>query len=816
MATDITLRSTKGSALTHDEMDTNLTNLQTTADAAVATAATLTADKAEATALGVANTDQNMGSFTGSTISDNVSAKAAIQALETAVETKANATAVGVTASAANMGAYTGATIPDNETAKQNIQSLETAVETKANASALGVTASAADMGTFTGSTIADSQTGKQALQALETAVETKANASALGVTSSAANMGTYTGSTITDNQTAKQNIQELETSLETKAPSAFSHSTSYSAGTVGAKLKQIINIKDAPYNAAGDGVTNDRAAFVSAVADARGKTLVIPEGNYLINTDGGSITLEEVTLQGEGVLDGANGSIDQGAVLHFTGTTNSPFKVRRGTTVEGLGFYYPNQTDSASPTAYPPIFAFDFTNGAVQFVFIRDNVAFNAYKFADIDDSAGGVGHVWIEDNTICALNRGIYLRRNLEHLRICGNNFTFGHWLAATEAGARAYVRANAIYIEVAESDGVEIFDNLFFGSLNAIKTSGTGLCQFMLIEQNKFDQVRRGVLATGSGRFDGSIINNTFNCFNGQDTTLQGRSIDIQTTGAGKESISITANSFLMATEDHIFVSGNTPTRDILIGPNNYRLWAVYKAAGAYGAINAGGTNTNITVSGGWFVGADYSAYANGIMGSPNVFQCTGATFNACLAATNVTTNTAILTGNVSYSTNGATSDVLTATNAWQTGNKWDKPSTTSTKPAFLVRKSASQTFNSGTLTDAVWGNEVTDKGGNFASNVFTAPVAGRYRFEWSLMHDNTGVAGDRWVIVLLTSAGNFSRSYQMIADYNSVSGSAMVELATSGTAKIQVQRVGGAGNFVTHNDGDYNYFSGALIE
>lgn len=130
MPTSLTLRSVKGSALTHNEMDTNLTNLRTTADDALAATDTLTADKAEAAALGVANTDQNMGSFTGTTIPDNVSAKVGMQSLETAVETKANASAVGVTSSAANMGTYAGTTIPDNETAKQNIQSLETAHET--------------------------------------------------------------------------------------------------------------------------------------------------------------------------------------------------------------------------------------------------------------------------------------------------------------------------------------------------------------------------------------------------------------------------------------------------------------------------------------------------------------------------------------------------------------------------------------------------------------------------------------------------------------------------------------------------------------
>lgn len=147
MTTSITLRSTKGSALTHAEMDANLTNLQTTADAAKAATDTLTANKAEAAALGVANTDQNMGSFTGTTIADNVSAKVGMQSLETAVETKANASAVGVTSSAANMGTYTGTTIPDNETAKQNLQTLETAVEARVVSATLAASGGSALVG---------------------------------------------------------------------------------------------------------------------------------------------------------------------------------------------------------------------------------------------------------------------------------------------------------------------------------------------------------------------------------------------------------------------------------------------------------------------------------------------------------------------------------------------------------------------------------------------------------------------------------------------------------------------------------------------
>lgn len=125
MTTPLTLRETKGTPLTHAEMDENLTQLRDTADA-----------KAQATAIGILATAENLGSFTGSTIADGATVKDALQALETAAEsvtttaaTKANASALGVTASAADMGTFTGATIPDTQTAKQALQALETAFE---------------------------------------------------------------------------------------------------------------------------------------------------------------------------------------------------------------------------------------------------------------------------------------------------------------------------------------------------------------------------------------------------------------------------------------------------------------------------------------------------------------------------------------------------------------------------------------------------------------------------------------------------------------------------------------------------------------
>lgn len=94
-------------------------------------------------AIGIAGAASNMGAFTTTVITDNQTVKTGMEELGAAVEavqadadaaqatadTKSNASAVGVTSSAANMGTYTGSTITDNQTAKQNIQELETAVE---------------------------------------------------------------------------------------------------------------------------------------------------------------------------------------------------------------------------------------------------------------------------------------------------------------------------------------------------------------------------------------------------------------------------------------------------------------------------------------------------------------------------------------------------------------------------------------------------------------------------------------------------------------------------------------------------------------
>mgnify|MGYP000386211971 CR=1 FL=1 len=93
------------------------------------------------TTTGTADGETDMGTYTGSTISDNGSTKANIQELETAVEANdadiaANVsdiadlrTTTGTADGDTDMGTFTGAIITDNVSTKTALQELETAVE---------------------------------------------------------------------------------------------------------------------------------------------------------------------------------------------------------------------------------------------------------------------------------------------------------------------------------------------------------------------------------------------------------------------------------------------------------------------------------------------------------------------------------------------------------------------------------------------------------------------------------------------------------------------------------------------------------------
>lgn len=214
----------------------------------------------------------------------------------------------------AELAATGGAALIGTTTASNSVQALLDSIR-----AAIGVAGAASNMGAFTTPVITDNQSVKAGMEELGAAVgaaqadadtaqataDTKANASALGRSASDTNMGTYTGSTITDNQTAKQNIQELETAVELRETAAFSHSGSYTAGTVRKKLQQVIDPRDAPYNAAADGSTDDTVAIEAAEADGR-----IVDGRGLVYA---------VTAAPEDFSRFRNAAFKVGSVTHMT-----------------------------------------------------------------------------------------------------------------------------------------------------------------------------------------------------------------------------------------------------------------------------------------------------------------------------------------------------------------------------------------------------------------------------------------------------------------------------------------------------------------
>ena len=186
---------------------------------------------------GVAENGTNLGTFSGSTIADDLSVKPALQALETAVETKETQAVVaevnsnvddlisltGVSENVTNLGTFAGATIDNSVTVKAALQALETAIEAETAARGQALTdlvdgaPAALDTLNELAAALNDDASAASTLTAAINANETHIDnmATLTGVAKDAVNLGTFSGATIPDSRTVKAALQEVETALE-------------------------------------------------------------------------------------------------------------------------------------------------------------------------------------------------------------------------------------------------------------------------------------------------------------------------------------------------------------------------------------------------------------------------------------------------------------------------------------------------------------------------------------------------------------------------------------------------------------------------
>ena len=139
----------------------------------------------------------------------------------------------------------------------------------------------------------------------------------------------------------------------------------------------------------------------------------------------------------------------------------------------------------------------------------------------------------------------------------------------------------------------------------------------------------------------------------------------------------------------------------------------------------------------------------------------------------------------------------------------------------QPSFTVYPSSTQeNLSINTYVGIAWGTELTDNGGNFDSNVFTAPVAGNYWFSCSLVVSWVNITSINYFFVALMKNAGYFRNFGMIdpeafdaePEYVTLSSSCVMNMAANDTAGIAIYQSGGTAQA---DIVDGSTFSGFLI-
>jgi len=145
-------------------------------------------------------------------------------------------------------------------------------------------------------------------------------------------------------------------------------------------------------------------------------------------------------------------------------------------------------------------------------------------------------------------------------------------------------------------------------------------------------------------------------------------------------------------------------------------------------------------------------------------------------------------------------------------------------TPARPMFEVGKNAGQALASGTITKVTWQTEAYDVGGNFASDKFIAPIAGKY-FMSVYLTWQTMVAGAGIGLIWYKNGSVFKHAHHQSTEVNITFGmhnATVFNLAASDYIELYAfqgsgssRELGQGNNVGSGTNANSNYWTGHLI-
>ncbi len=197
--------------------------------------------------------------------------------------------------------------------------------------------------------------------------------------------------------------------------------------------------------------------------------------------------------------------------------------------------------------------------------------------------------------------------------------------------------------------------------------------------------------------------------------------------------------------------------------------------------HGLTVDGTTNTTLSIEGDTSAGSTFINFADGT--ATTKAQISGAKAGAS-------------GGRLTFSTNNSSGTSTEAMRIDQVGRV-----TMPLQPAFQVNPASVQSnIAVGVWVTVVLGTEVFDVGANFASNTFTAPVAGKYQLNLNMYWNNLDTASAYYVARITTS----NRAYDVAIDpgvlasdpaFWSITSSVLADMDASDTAYVEIVQASG---------------------